>query len=103
MTPKFIMEKFAPGTLATVWFRATGTALRGRVVEWVQDVYVVFEMLTGSRLYLPYGDIHLATLSEARWKTAQAEVDLEDRLTELKLKMGDAQLRQQESGLASPH
>ncbi len=108
--PTFLKDRFAPDTAASVWFRSnTGQgAMRGRVTRWEeqdesQTSYLVFELVAGGVLYLPFSDIYLSTLSAVRYEEAKLDSGLEDRMRAVAREQSETQLRQHESGLASPH
>lgn len=110
LAPKFLIEKFVPGTAASVWFRNNTSqgAMRGRVTGWEEHkeemlTFLLFELAAGGELCLPLSDVYLATLSEAGFEEARVDAGLEARMRKVRAEQVETQLRQAASGLTSPH
>lgn len=106
LAPKFLTEKFTPGTPVSVWFCSDtnkGAAMRGSVRGWEEHgeeltTYLVFELATGNALYLPFSDIYLSELSAEELNEAKEAVVLEKRIKAIRQKALNEELEQAERG-----
>jgi len=105
LAPRFLKEKFAAGTTASLWFRQNVNqgAMRGRVVSWDEHEeemvsYLSFELPSGAILCLPFADIYLSTLSEADHGEALADDELERRAKAINRKQMRMQVEEAENG-----
>ena len=105
LVPDFLKELFSAGTPASVWFRGDVSrgALRGSVRSWAEHSdelasYLLFELASGSVLYLPFSDIFLSELNVEGLLEAQEDHLLEQRIKAVTRRSTVAKLEAQESG-----
>lgn len=105
LAPDWIKDRFGDGDLVSVWFRAgiEKGGMPGTMRGWEEHreemvSFVLFETLDGDVLYLPFGDIYLASMRKSNFDEAKANFELTRRAKKINHEQLEEQLKAAERG-----